>query len=35
MGIKIPTVEDTIVSTYGRYYGADDSDSIRKLLSNN
>ncbi len=21
MGIKIPTVEDTIVSTYGRYYG--------------
>ena len=21
MNIKIPTVEDTIVSTYGRYYG--------------
>ena len=21
-GIKIPTVEDTIVSTYGRYFGA-------------
>ena len=24
MGTKIPTVEDTIVSTYGRYFGADD-----------
>ena len=33
MGIKIPTVEDTIVSNKGRYYGADDRTRTCTLLA--
>ena len=35
MGIKIPTVEDTIVSTYGRYYGVGNGTRTHNARNHN